>query len=141
MREEGRLLIDRSNAECPSRVRIDVRQGRAAYDQGAGIGMLGAGDDLDQRGLAGAVFPDKGVHLARPEIERYAIERAEPGEGLADGSSVEEQTGHVSRGRMLPQPPAPTSPWTRCALQNAKPFKFAEKLLIYRTGLTICRGV
>src|SRR5262245_26310996 len=141
MRKEGRLLVDRSDAEGSRRVWIDVRQGRAAHDQGTGISMLGAGDDLDQRGLAGTVLPDKSVHLAGAEIERHAIERAEPGEGLADVSSVEEQTGHGPRGRMLPQPPGRTSRWTRCALHNAKPLKFSQKHRIYRTGLTIYRTV
>jgi len=50
-------------------------------------------------------------------------------------SSVEKQTGHLSRGRMLSQPQEPACRPDRCALHNAKPFKFAENRRISGAGL------
>src|SRR5207248_357173 len=40
-----------------------------------------AGDDVEQRGLAGPVGPDQAVHLARCDLEGRAVERAHPAEG------------------------------------------------------------
>ena len=61
----------------------------AVDDERAGVGPLGAGDDLDQGRFAGAVLADERVDLAGAEVERHALERAEAGEGLANGASVE----------------------------------------------------
>jgi hypothetical protein len=36
------------------------------------------------------------MDLPRAQIERHAVQRTKPGEGLADVSSVEEEAGHVS---------------------------------------------
>ena len=84
-----------ARASCADRC---ARPRTPATTSVAGIGVLGAGHDLDQRGLAGAVFADERMHLARPQIERHPIERAQSGEGLADVSSVEKKVGHVFRG-------------------------------------------
>ena len=46
-------------------------------DHAAACGPLQAGQDVQQRGLAGAVGTDQRGDLARCEVERDAVERAE----------------------------------------------------------------
>src|SRR5881628_2794757 len=58
---------------APTCLRICDAMDRASRDgQRAGVGALGARDDLDEGGLAGAVLADERVHLAGREIERHA---------------------------------------------------------------------
>ena len=71
------------------------RDERAPADRdGAAIGRFGAGHDLDQRRLAGAVLANQRVDFARANIERDAIERAGAGERLGDGLSREQDGVH-----------------------------------------------
>ena len=42
----------------------------------AGIALVGAGQDLDQRRLAGAVVAEQRHHLAGIEIDRRVVDRA-----------------------------------------------------------------
>ena len=68
--EDHRLLVDRDD---PQRLRIEGARDRArlAVDHDlAGVRLLDAGHDLDQRRLAGPVLADEGVDLARVEGER-----------------------------------------------------------------------
>ena len=71
--------------------------------QRAGVGMIGAGDDPDERRFAGAVLADECMHLAGRQIERDAPERVHAAEGLVDAVSREDS--HVtppSRGAVTP---------------------------------------
>ena len=63
---ERKILVDGLDAELARFAR--VRDGdRFAVDRDlAGVGMVDARDDLDQRRLAGAVVADDRVHLVRP---------------------------------------------------------------------------
>ena len=49
------------------------------------VGLVDAGDDLDQRRLAGAVLAHQRMDLAGPKVERDAVERLDAGEGFARG--------------------------------------------------------
>src|SRR5207237_1400695 len=62
--EQRRLLVDGGDAEVAGADGVVVGDGLAVDFQGAGVGGDGAGDDLDERGLAGAVLADQGVDLA-----------------------------------------------------------------------------
>ena len=64
---------------------IHLGDDAAVDDELAAIGGFGAGDDLDEGRLAGAVFPDERVHLARTEVEGHALEGADAGERFGDG--------------------------------------------------------
>ena len=48
----------------------------------AGIGRVGAGDDVYQRRLAGAVLPEQHMDFAAPQIEIDAVQRDHAGEPL-----------------------------------------------------------
>ena len=59
--------------------RID---GAAVQPDLAGIGAVHAGEDLDQRRLAGAVLAEQRVHLAGAHVEVDRVERERAGEAL-----------------------------------------------------------
>ena len=95
IREEERLLIDGGDA-------MALRLGGAADDDRlagqanlAAIGLIDAGHDLDQRRLAGAVLPEKGMHLAGIERQRDGLERLRGAETL--GNVMDFEDGRDSR--------------------------------------------
>src|SRR3546814_6139313 len=56
--------------------------GRLAIDEDvAGIAPVGAGEDLDQRRLAGAVVAEQGDDLAGIEVDRRILHGMNPAEG------------------------------------------------------------
>ena len=68
------------------------RQPRAARPNGqapARRGRVIAGQDLDQRRLAGAVCPHEAVNLARPDVELGVRQRLHAGEALRDAARLE----------------------------------------------------
>ena len=66
---------------------------RLAVDQHTTIGRLEhTGKNLEQRGLAGAVFTEQAMHLAGCDIERHALEHLHGAKGFGD--AFESQTGH-----------------------------------------------
>src|SRR5439155_20879415 len=72
IRKERGLLIDRGDPE-PPRDRRRVLPDRPPGDLDRSlVGRMRAGDDLDQRRLARAVFSHEGVDLALLEVERNA---------------------------------------------------------------------
>ena len=52
------------------------------------VGLMDAGEDLDQRALAGAVLADECVDLAGQEIERHVVESLRRGEPLGDPAKL-----------------------------------------------------
>ena len=88
--EEGRLLINGGDTELAGADGVVVGDGPAEDFEASGVGLDGAGDDLDERGLAGAVLADEGVDLAGPQVERDALERADAGEGFVDVGEFKE---------------------------------------------------
>ena len=66
VREERRLLIDRGDAERCARSPDPCGGTWAPPTRSVpGVRLFGAGDDLDERGLPGAVLADERVHFAR----------------------------------------------------------------------------
>ena len=88
--KNGRLLINRRDAKRARRVRIEIAHLSAADGQRPRVGAFGAGHDLDQGRLASAVFAHQRVHLARLQVERDLLQRANARERFADAGGVEE---------------------------------------------------
>ena len=63
--------------------------GAAVHDDLAGIGLVVAGDDLDERGLAGTVLTEQGQHGTADSVEVHTVEDLDAAEGLADLTSLE----------------------------------------------------
>ena len=82
--DEGQLLVDEVHPEIGRLVRRLDRHRPAVDLDDAGIAVDEAGEDLDQRRLAGAVGADQPVHLARQDVERDALQRLRAAEALGD---------------------------------------------------------
>ena len=60
----------------------------------AGVGAVDPGQDLHERGLAGAVLAHQGVDLAGPELEPCAVERVHAREALGDVGHLDQEIAH-----------------------------------------------
>ena len=79
LRKQGELLVDDLNAVLLGLARRRPAHRRAVEDHLALIRRVGARDDLDQGGLAGAVFADQPVNLARPDLRLTPLNACTPG--------------------------------------------------------------
>ena len=81
----------------PQRVAV-LRRVEAQHAHGAGIGPPVALEDLDGRGLAGAVGPEQGEQLAAADLERDAGEDLAGAVRLADVADADrDAVGGVER--------------------------------------------
>ena len=90
--EHGRLLELAADAEFGD-LRL-VERGEVVRAVEIDVALVGprlAGDDVHHGGLAGAVRPDDGAHLARLDRERQIVERAEAVERHRDGVEIEQR--------------------------------------------------
>jgi hypothetical protein len=58
-----------------------------------GIWLTDTGQNLNQRGLAGAVLAKQSVDLASPNVKIHAVERERSGEALGQAGDVEKRSG------------------------------------------------
>jgi hypothetical protein len=84
------LLVDRRDAEAHRGLRVAQRHLLAAPVDLALVRLVGAGQDLDQRGLARAVLAEQAVHLSGADVEVHTVERPDTGERLDDAVHLEE---------------------------------------------------
>jgi hypothetical protein len=96
-RHQGELLVDEGEAAKGRRMRRLDRHRRAVDGDRPGIRMLEAGEDADQRRLAGTVGADEAVDLAGTDVEADAVQRADAAEGFPD-------TGGRDEGAALKRP-------------------------------------
>jgi hypothetical protein len=69
------------------------------------VGRVDAGQQLHQRGLAGAVLADQRQHLAAAQVEVHVLERLDAGEALGDPAHLQQRVGVDSgahAGRLSP---------------------------------------
>ena len=78
----GELLVDEADAEVLAFAHRGERGGAAVEGDLAGRGREGAGDDVDQRRLAGAVLADEADDLARRDAEVDAVQHGHVAEAL-----------------------------------------------------------
>ena len=88
---EGELLVDRDDARALGVVRR--RKGDRLPEQldFARIGALRAGQNLEQRRLAGAVLAEKRMDLRRSHFEMDVLKRKHAGKALADAGHLEDR--------------------------------------------------
>ena len=76
------LLVDRADpGELGLLGVVEVDRSPLQHDRPS-VAPVGAVEDLDQRALAGPVLPDDGVHFARRDAQRRAVERDHTREGF-----------------------------------------------------------
>src|SRR5207237_903040 len=92
--------VDGLDAERARLARAADLDAAAVERQLARVGLEDAGDDLDQRRLAGAVVADDRVHLAVAELEIRLAQRDHAAEMLGDCARLE-QRGRGLRHRCL----------------------------------------
>ena len=103
VREESRLLVDDRDTERPGvGGPVDLRRLPVQKDRPA-VGLVDAGQDLDQRALAGTVLADQGVDLAGQESERDVVEGLCRREALRDPAQLRARRDRhrLGRGRRL----------------------------------------
>ncbi len=66
---------------------------------GAGVGLVQAVEGVHEGGFAGAVFPEQGVDLSRPDLEGDVVVGPHAGEGFHD--VLHEELGVVLRGLFM----------------------------------------
>ena len=98
MRAKHDLLVDRVDAEIDRLVRRRQRNRRAAPQDFARRARMDAGQELDERGLAGAVFADDGVNFALLKFEIDGFEGVRRAEPLVEFSKSEKGLGVGSGG-------------------------------------------
>src|SRR5690606_32218065 len=82
--DQVELLVDRGDPGLDRRGGPGEPHRLAAEHDGARVGPMRPGQDLDERGLAGAVLAEEAVHLPRPHLEIHPVEGPDPGELLDD---------------------------------------------------------
>ena len=88
---EGGLLVDDGDAALHHLVRIGVADGLAGDGDLALVAAVGAGEDLHQRRLAGAVLADESEDLAGEHVDVDVVEGAHPRKRLADAAHRQHQ--------------------------------------------------
>ena len=89
---EGEFLVDGDDAGALGVVGRREGDRLAEELDLARVGAVRAGQDLEQRRLAGAVLAEQGVDLGRPDFEMDVLERLHAGEALADAGHLEDRT-------------------------------------------------
>jgi hypothetical protein len=83
------LLVDDTDAQGQGLSR-SLDHGRLAIDDDSTLVVpVSPGQDLDQGGLARAVFPDQHVNLAAPQVEAHIVQGLDPRKLLADPLELE----------------------------------------------------
>ena len=77
--DEVELLVDRRDAEVHGGLRVGEVDLLALPGDGALVGLVHAGEHLDEGRLAGAVLAREAVHLAGADVEVDPAERDHPG--------------------------------------------------------------
>ena len=91
------LLVDDADAQPLGLVRVVDRHGLAVDADLAGIALIGAGQDLDERGLAGAVLAGEGHDLAGTQGEVDRVQRLDAAEALADAARLQQRRRAAAR--------------------------------------------
>ena len=97
IRREGEFLIDGDDAGALRVMRRSEGDGLAEELDRPGVGAVRAGQDLEQRRLAGAVLAEKGVDFGLAHFEMHALERKDAWKALADPGHLEDRTVELGR--------------------------------------------
>ena len=119
VRPRGRhdVLLHRHVQEQPQRlerardpargdlVRLEAEQRLALEPDVAGVGLVDAGDEVEERRLAGAVRPDHADDLALVDVQVELVDAREPAEALRDALELEQRRHQTISTRDVPSSP------------------------------------
>src|SRR5688572_6287970 len=148
------LLMDHGNAVLQRVQRRGQPDVLAAQLERAGIRMIDAGNDLHERGFAGAILAHQGVHRAGPEPERDIIQRDDARKLLSDALDLQKISRSGGRGAVLDRRrgccAAHVAPLARCESRRGthrivrpasfKPDQFLERYCSILAGVTSSKG-
>ena len=133
VRDQVELLVDNADAGGFDGCRVAEGQRATVEGRAAAVGLINAGEDLDQRRFTGAVLANQAMNLPRIEAQGNRIKRHYAGKTFAD--LVHDQT----RGGALPARVLIyhcSSPYPNClytAFASCGPFTGT-------TGIKVCTG-
>src|SRR4029079_6425021 len=96
---QGPLLVDGLDPEVTGALHREVMDLLALPPDRAGVGRVEAGDDLDQRRLAGAVVPEQADDLVDPDRKADVLQLSDVVERLRDLPELEEGRRRRLHGR------------------------------------------
>jgi ABC-type sugar transport system ATPase subunit len=91
VRQEIHLLVDGADAQLLGVHGVAHRHGFAVKFDGPAVGLVDAGQHLDQRRLAGAVLAEQGMDFALAHREVDTVKSFQAEKALADFGRVEQQ--------------------------------------------------
>src|SRR5690606_19434877 len=122
VRKQGRMLVNDGNPQALGRYRSQDRRLDAILHDAAGVRLMNAAENLDERALAGAVLTREAMHLAGAKGEIDVLEDLHRTEALADPTSLDHRCHEIVQ--------SCGSKWLRCAGRWPAPSA--------RQRLTIC---
>ena len=114
-RDQASFLVDDGNAAVESLVGRAHRNRLARQSVAALIGLVDAGDNLDERRFPGTVLPDQCVHFSRPQGQAHIVECLHAGKSLADIGQLEQRASKPPLHGHGASPPDAASASLRCA--------------------------
>ena len=90
LRDQVVLLVDDADPRLQRVARGPKTNGRPVDRDAAGVRLVNAGEDLDQRALAGAVLADQGLDLSAAQAERDVVQRHDSRKLLANAGRLED---------------------------------------------------
>ena len=87
--KQQRFLIDRRNAHPLGLGRAGDRDAVSVQPDLAAVGLMNAGDDLNQRRLAGAVLAEQSMDFTGIKRKRYVLQRLRRVEPFGDAADIE----------------------------------------------------
>ena len=97
-RHQGELLEDGVDAHLPRVVGRGQAKRLTAQLHRPLVRREGAGDDVDERALAGAIFAEEDVHFAGAQVEIDVAQRLHAGKAFANTDEPEKLDGLGSAG-------------------------------------------
>ncbi len=94
--DEVELLVDRRDPEVHRGLRVGEAYLLPLPADGAFVGLVDPGEDLDEGRLAGAVLAEEAVHLAGADVEVHPTECDHSRETLHDVGHAQEGGGAVA---------------------------------------------
>lgn len=93
LRDEIHLLVDRRDSGVLGVGGSVEAGGFAVEEDGSGLGLVDAGEHLDEGGLPGAVLSDEGVDRAGPDGEAHVVQGLDGAEAPGDVVRLESRSG------------------------------------------------
>ena len=98
------FLVDRGDAQLDRGDRVGDGHIDAVPTDAALVRLVGAGHDLDQGGLAGAVLAEQAVHLAGANVQVHPVQGDDSGKPFDHAAHLQQRLAAVS-GRHDHEPP------------------------------------